>query len=220
MALSGIGRMVFGAAAVLYGVVELMLHHTIVASCLGIAQAIAGIGMLYPRTTPLASVALGVVYAFFALDTIPGIVRAPSSYVQYGNFFEQFCLFCGAIAAYGSAVLGRIARIGIGLCAASFGIEQIVYLQFTASLVPTWIPPGQVFWTDLTTGAFLLAAIAILINRRARLALRLMSVMVALFGVLVWIPHIVAKPDSLGNWSEFAETCLIAGAAWLVADLA
>jgi hypothetical protein len=40
--------------------------------------------------------------------------------------------------------------------------------------------------------------------------------MLALFGVLVWIPHVVARPSALGNWSEFAETLLIAGAAWLV----
>ena len=52
------------------------------------------------------------------------------------------------------------------------------------------------FWAVLTTVAFALAAIAILINRQARLALRLMTVMLALFGVLVWIPRLVAHPES------------------------
>jgi hypothetical protein len=75
------------------------------------------------------------------------------------------------------------------------------------------------FWAILTTIAFALAAIAILINRQARLATGLMTLMLALFGVLVWVPHLIAHPEAHFNWSEFALTCLITGAAWMVADL-
>ena len=86
-------------------------------------------------------------------------------------------------------------------------------------MVPAWIPPNQVLWTNLTTVAFGLAAIAMLINRQARLAMRLLAVMTALFGVLVWLPMIAAHPATLSNWSEIGENYLIAVAAWLVADL-
>jgi hypothetical protein len=61
-------------------------------------------------------------------------------------------------------------------------------------LVPKWIPPNQTFWAILTTIAFALAAIAILINCQARLAMRLMTLMLALFGVVVWIPRLIARP--------------------------
>jgi hypothetical protein len=74
------------------------------------------------------------------------------------------------------------------------------------------------FWAVLTTVAFALAAIAMLINIRARLAMRLMAVMLVIFGVLVWIPLLVAHPEAHGNWSEFALNFLIAGATWMVAD--
>jgi hypothetical protein len=94
-----------------------------------------------------------------------------------------------------------------------------LYLRFTPALVPKWIPPNQMFWAILTTIAFALAAIAILINHQARLAIRLMTVMLALFGVLVWIPRLIAHPEAHGNWSEFALTLLITGAAWIVAEL-
>jgi hypothetical protein len=46
-----------------------------------------------------------------------------------------------------------------------------------------------------------------------------MTVMLALFGVLVWIPRLIAHPDAHGNWSEFSLTFLITGVAWMVADL-
>ena len=75
------------------------------------------------------------------------------------------------------------------------------------------------FWAILTTIAFALAAIAILINRRARLAMRMMTLMLALFGVLVWVPHLFARPQAHFNWSECVLTFLTTGAAWMVADL-
>jgi hypothetical protein len=235
------GRIVFGASAVLFGVIALMWHDpdtwqtlrqiwklpfgTIIGGCLMTLQIAGGIAMQFPRAARSASVVLSVVYFLFSLACIPGILRAPAVYAQYGSFFEQFCLLCGAIALYAAtersasraAAFGRLARLGLGLCAISFTLSQVFYLRLTADLVPKWIPPNQMFWAILTTIAFALAAIAILINRQARLAIRLMTLMLALFGVMVWIPRLVAHPEAHLNWSEFALTFLITGAAWMVA---
>jgi hypothetical protein len=98
-------------------------------------------------------------------------------------------------------------------------VSQILYLPETADLVPKWIPPNQTFWAILTTIAFALVAISILINSRARLAIRLMTLMLALFGVLVWVPRLIAHPEAHLNWSEFGLTFVITGAVWMVADL-
>src|SRR5437762_789370 len=146
----------------------------------------------------------------------------------YGRIvFGASAVLCGVMAVYAAtepnaaraAVLGRLARFGLGLCAISFTLSQIFYLRVTADLVPRWIPPNQILWAILTTIAFALAAIAILINRHARLAIRLMTLMLALFGVMVWIPRLIARPEAHLNWSEFGLTFLITGAAWMVADL-
>ena len=233
----------FGASGVLFGVIALLWHdsdtwqemHHILSLPFGVAiggglmaaQIFGGIGMQVPRTTRLASIVLSVVYLVFSLACIPGIVATPSVYAQYGSFFEQFCILCGAIALYaatevnaGRALLfGRVARLGLGICTISFAAAQVVYFRFTASLVPRWIPPNQMFWAIVTTIAFALAAIAILINLRARLAMHLMGLMVALFGVLVWVPRLIAHPEAHLNWSETALTFLIAGAAWMVGEL-
>jgi hypothetical protein len=101
----------------------------------------------------------------------------------------------------------------------SFMLSQILYFSVTADLVPKWIPPNQTFWAILTTIAFALAAISILSNRRARLALRLMTLMLALLGVLVWVPRLIAHPEAHLNWSEFGLTFLVTGAVWMAADL-
>jgi len=236
------GRLLFGASAVLVGVIALMWHDIetwqnlhklwsipfglIIGCCLMVAQIASGIGILFARTARVASIVLSVVYLLFSLVCIASIVAAPKVYAPYGSFFEQLCPLCGAIAVYASTELNAAraiafrgtARLGLGLCALSFTLSQIFYLRYTAKLVPIWIPPSQTFWAILTTVAFALAAISILINRQARLALRLMALMLTLFGILVWIPMLIAHSEAHLNWSEFALTFLIAGATWTVAE--
>jgi hypothetical protein len=237
------GRIFFGASAVLFGVIALMWHDantwqnlqhiwslpfgTVIGGCLMTAQIAGGIGVVYPRTARLASVVLCVVYLCFSLACVPDIVAAANIYDKYGgSFFLFFALFCGAIALYAAtetdaakAVLfGRVARLGLGVCAISFTLGQALLLRDTAHLVPKWIPPNQMFWAILTTIAFALAALAILINRQAKLATRLMTFMLGLFAVLVWIPHVIAHPQAHFNWSEYVLTLLVTGAAWMVAD--
>ena len=238
------GRIFFGAAAVLFGVIALMWHDpdtwqnlqeiwklpfgSIIGGCLMVLQIAGGIGMQHRRTAHLASVILAAIYLLFSLACIPDIIAAANIYERYGgSFFQFFSLLCGATALYAAteanaaraAVLGRLARLGLGVCAISFTLGQILLPRETAGLVPKWIPPGQMFWAILTTIAFALAAVAILIHRQARLAARLMTLMLALFGVLVWIPRLIAHPEAHGNWSEFALTLLISGATWMVAEL-
>lgn len=237
-------RIVFGASAVLFGVIALMWHDAdtwqnlqhiwslpfgaIIGECLMAAQIAGGIAMFYPRTDRLASVVLCIVYGCFSLACVPDIIAAPNIYERYGgSFFLFFSLLCGAIALYAAtersgaraAVFARIARLGLGICAISFTLGQILLARETSQLVPKWIPPNQMFWVILTTVAFGLAAVAILINYQARLAIRLMTLMLALFGVLVWVPHLIADPKAHSSWSECALTFLITGAAWTVAEL-
>jgi hypothetical protein len=237
------GRIVFGASAVLFGVIALRWHDAdtwqtlreiwslpsgaTIGASLMIAQIAGGIAMQHPRTARPASVLLGVVYLLFSLACIPGIIAAPATYGPYSSFFEQLCLLCGGFALFGATevnaaralVFGRLARLGLGVCAISFALAQIFYLRETADFVPKWIPPNQMFWAIVTTIAFGLAAVALLIDRQARVAARLLTLMLALFGVLVWIPRLSAHPQAHGSWSEFALTFLIAGASWMVADV-
>jgi uncharacterized membrane protein YphA (DoxX/SURF4 family) len=171
--------------------------------------------------------ALGALYLVFALLGVPPIVAHPLVYNNFGNFFEQFSLFSGTLILYAwtgpraTARTARLARIGyysFAICLISFALEQLFYLSATASLVPKWIPPGQVFWAIATTAAFALAAIALLTGFAARLASRLTTAMLVGFGLLVWLPALFADTRSLDNWSEGIETLAIAATAWIVMD--
>jgi len=178
------------------------------------------------RTAKAGASTLGAAYLVFVLLSVPGIVAAPQVYNSWGNFFEQFSLLTGATlvyarlsSAWSPETLHRIGRMLLGICAASFTLEQAIYLNATASLVPKWIPPSQMFWAVTTTVLFALAAVALVANRMALLATRLLTMMLVIFGLLVWVPLVLSDPHSHTNWSENAETFAIAGAAWILADL-
>lgn len=236
------GRILFGLSAIFWGVILFMWHDaeawedlpiaklpfgTFAGDLLAVALIAGGLLLLIPRTARPASIVLLAVTGVFSLACIPAIVKYPTTYFTYGSFFEFFSLVCGALALYSaahtnaaqSATLARASRILLGVCAISFTLAQIIYPKITADLVPMWLPPNQMFWVTLTTIAFGLAAIAMLINRQARPATYLLGLMLVLFGLLVWVPALIAHPDKHFNWSEFALNFLIAGAALLVADV-
>jgi hypothetical protein len=230
---SNLGRPVFGVAVLAYGLGTLAWHdyngshplrYVVYAASAGLI--LGGAAMQFRRTAKTGAAVLAAAYLVFAILCVPGIVAAPRIYNSWGNFFEQFSLLTGAAivyarlsSAWSPETLNRIGRILLGICAVSFTLEQAFYLRPTATLVPKWIPPSQMFWAVATTVFFALAAVALLTNQMALLSARLLTMMLVLFGLLVWVPLVFSDPHNHTNWSENAETFAIAGAAWILADL-
>jgi hypothetical protein len=228
-----LGRYVFGAAALAHGLITLAWHdsndghqlrYVVYAAAAGLI--LGGAAIQFRRTAKAGAAVLGAAYLVLVLLCVPGIVAAPQIYNSWGNFFEQFSLLSGAAIVYAQLSPGwspeRLTRIGcilLGICAASFTLEQAFYLNATAKFVPKWIPPTQMFWAVITTVLFALAAVALLADRMALLASRLMTLMIVGFGLLVWVLLILSNPHSHTNWSETAENFEIAGAVWILADL-
>jgi hypothetical protein len=230
---SNLGRPVFGVTALAIGLITLAWHDyndwpqlRFLVYAASAAQIVGGAAIQFRRTAKSGAIVLAAGNLVFVLLCVPGIVTAPRIYNSWGNFFEQFSLLSGAAIVYARLSSGwsrenvnRIARILLGLCVASFTLEQAFYLDATAKLVPNWIPPSPMFWAVLTTVFFALAALSLLTNQMALLASRLLTIMLVSFGLLVWVPLLLSDPRSHTNWSEFAETLAIAGAIWILADL-
>ena len=230
---SNLGRHVFGVAALAFGLITLAWHdyndfHQLryIVYAAAAALILGGAAIQFRRTAKTGAVVLVATYLVFVLLCVSPIVAAPQIYNSWVNFFEQFSLVTGAAIVYARlssacspVTLNRISRILLGICAASFALEQAIYLDATTHLVPKWIPPSQMFWAVATTVWFALAAVALLTNRMALLASRLLTMMVVSFGLLVWVPLLLSAPHNHTNWSENAETFEIGGAAWILADL-
>lgn len=228
-----LSRYVFGAATIAAGLVTLAWHDNndgqilrYVIYVAAAAQILGGVAIQFRQTAKTGAAVLVAAYAAYALLCLPEIVVHPRDYNSWANFFEQFSMVTGAAIAYArlSSILSKkkLTRIGcilLGICAASFALEQLFNLEATAQLVPKLIPPNQMFWAIATTVAFGLAAVALLTNRMALIAARLLTLMVVSFGLMVWVPLVISNHRSHMNWSENAETFAIAGALWILADL-
>jgi hypothetical protein len=231
-----LGRHIFGVAAIIFGAMTWFFHDVDIwpqtqmfgsaahAGIVYLAATVAlagGIAIEWRGTARIGAAMIGAVYLFSAMCWVPRIFQAPLIYDRWGNFFEPFSIFAAALIVYGSMTAPRVARIGViclSLSVISFALEQAFYLSATAGFVPKWVPAGQMFWAVATTIAFLLAAAAILSGRSALLAARLLTVMLLLFGLIVWVPTLFADAHSLNNRSETLETFWIAAAAWVLAD--
>ena len=156
-----------------------------------------------------------------------GVVAHPASFGSYSNTADQLAVAAGALVLYAThadidpalaARLTRIGRVVFGICAVLFGIAHFVYMNYTAPLVPKWLPPSQEFW-GYATGVFHIAAgIAILTGVQARLAAILLTVMYASFTPLVHLRMLLADHSTQFVWSENALNIVLTGAAWIVAD--
>ena len=233
-----LGRHLYGLAAIVFGIVTLVWHDfsvwqrnvphgaIFVYIVVGI-ELFGGIAIQWQKTARAGAIALGGLYMAFGLSWVPSIIKEPMLYDRWGSFFEQFSIVAGALIVYAwaspndSQRSAKIARIGytfFRICVISFMLEQLFYLSATASFVPKWIPPGQMFWAVATTVAFALAAIALFLGRSALLASRLLTLMMVGFGLLVWLPRPFIDPHQLFNWGGNAQNLAITAAAWIVAD--
>lgn len=238
-----LGRHIYGLGAIAYGVIaftmhdlynwyqlpalENILHGEILAYIAGVILILGGITIQWKKTMQLGALILGSISLLFSLLWLTLVIEEPLSFAGWGNFFEHFSLVSGALIIYASTITNnleyaaRISKMGyiiFGISVISFALYQLFYLPYTASLVPKWVPPGQMFWAITTTIAFALAAFAILSGRSALLASRLLTVMLFLFGLMVFTPGSFVDPYNLSNWTEIVSNLSIMGAAWIVVD--
>jgi uncharacterized membrane protein len=108
-------------------------------------------------------------------------------------------------------------RLGFGLCLVIFGASHFVYADFTAQMVPAWLPDrlGLAYLTGAIhtlTGACLLAGL------RVRVAATIEALMMSSFVALVHIPGVAQAPKDRMQLTMLGMASLLTTAAWLVAS--
>ncbi|QKJ29060.1 hypothetical protein HQ865_04595 [Mucilaginibacter mali] len=110
--------------------------------------------------------------------------------------------------------------IGIALFAISWigvGTQHLMYLKFVGTLVPAYMP-FRVFWAGLTGGAMIMAGISFASRIKVALAASLLSIMMALFLLMIHPPLLLGTPQKLMTWTRFVQDIAITGAAMMLTE--
>lgn len=115
----------------------------------------------------------------------------------------------------------RVVQLGatfFGLMLPIFGIAHFLYIDFTASMIPAWIP-YRTFWAWFTGAGHVAAGLAIVLGVIPRVGATLLAMMFSGFVLLVHIPRVIADADNRLEWHLLSTALLLTGAAWIVASV-
>jgi uncharacterized membrane protein YphA (DoxX/SURF4 family) len=168
-----------------------------------------------------AALLAGIYGLWVLILHVPLILIKPADLGTWNGVAEIVLMISGAIALYAGArgLRSRFATpvcVVTGLCALVFGATHIKYVQFTATMVPAWIPPNQIFWAYATGIVHVVAGLSLLSGIRSQLGAIVLAVMMGVFVILVHIPRVVASPGEQLEWIMLGVALSLSGAAWLV----
>lgn len=196
----------------------------------------ASVGLCFSRTALPSTLTIGAYLVVWAAIGIPRIFANPLTFGGWYGFCEALTSLASAGMLYamlrwqsrGSQmpIAGeravRVAQVLFGLTCVFYGCSHFGYADYTASMVPSWLPNrlGLAYFTGLGHVA---AGIAIIVGILPRLAATLETVMMSLFGLLVWVPSFFANPRPAwatppqNQWSELVVNVVLAASAGIVA---
>ncbi len=200
----------------------------------GCALVAAGLSIITKILGEWSGVLLGIMMASFVLLLhIPRVMANPRDRISWAVALRDLT-FSGAAFAFAGARrnekagkqtswLVDLGRFMLGIPALFFWVVQFFNTDNVAGvervmLTPTWIPLRVVF--GYLTGAVLLAAgVALILNKKARLATTYLGITVLAMMLIIYTPILVANPSDIGTaFNYFFDTLFFCGTAFVVAD--
>ncbi|HEY6640734.1 DoxX family membrane protein [Povalibacter sp.] len=186
-----------------------------------IALGTAMLTGIRPRATLLAAT---IFYGLWVvLLHLPAAIANASQLYEWNGLAEILAITAGGAAGWALADaattqsnrVAHIARLIFGTCLLVFGTSHFVYDDFSAGLIPGWLP-APLFWVYLTGAGHAAAGLAFLAGVATRLASTLLAAMFACFVLLLHLPRVLAHPELRVEWTMLGIAVTLTGAAWLL----
>ena len=186
----------------------------------GLTLITSGIGILVPQwRTKGAMLGAGWIGLWALLLHLPHVVtdHNVAALLGVGEASANALGLATLTGCFDTNRRAMLLRLAFGLCLVIFGASHFVYADFTAQMVPAWLPDrlGLAYLTGAIhalTGACLLAGI------RVRLAATIEALMMSSFVLLVHITGVAHAPQDRLQLTMLGMAGLLATAAWLVAS--
>jgi uncharacterized membrane protein len=196
-----------------------------------------GVGLCFRRTALPSALAFALYYAVCAVTRLGPIAAQPLEVGAWYGFVEALTGFSGAWILYAllrpqsgmrkaPALAGdtavRVAQVLFGVTCVFYGLSHFTYADYTATLVPAWLPErlGFAYFTGV---CHIAAGIGIIFMLLPRSAAMLEAIMMSLFGLLVWLPtFFMQSPPKwatppLNQWTEVIVNVMLAAVAFIIA---
>ncbi len=197
----------------------------------GMLLVAGAFALLFRRGARSAALVLALfLLGWVLLLQLPRLVMRPLSIAAWLGMGESLTLMIGGWALYAwlDAIADRpvagiattanamaYARLLLGAAMVVFGLSHFAYADFTASMIPGWIP-ARLGLAYLTGAAHLAAGAALLMGILPALAVRLEALMMSAFVLLVHLPAVAAQPANREQWTALCIATALAGAMWSV----
>jgi len=232
------GRSILGLGALGLGVISLLYAdfaitwqpvpdwapaRTILAYVSGALMSAAGLALIINRGTRIAAAFIAAFLSFWGIVLqAPGLIAgveavwlAPAEILAVAA--AAWTLFW--LGASESELRDRAVQLGItffGLMTPIFGVAHFLYIDFTASMIPEWIP-YRTFWAWFTGFGHIAAGLAIVLRVIPRIGATLLAIMFSGFVLLVHVPRVIADVANRTEWHLLSTASLLCGAAWIIA---
>ncbi len=191
----------------------------------GALMTAAGAALIVNRFTRIAAAFLSAFMCFWAFVLQPPRLLAGQEAAWLAPA-EILAVAAGAwslfwLATADSGFRERAIQLGatfFGIMLFVFGVSHFLYIDFTASMIPAWIP-WRTFWAWFTGAGHIAAGLSIVLGVIPRIGATLLALMMSGFVLLVHVPRIIADADARLEWHLLSTASLLTGAAWIVASV-
>ena len=196
------------------------LHdRAVLALASGAILTLAGVLLLIGRSRAWGALLAGLFIGLWVLGLhVPKVVVSPSDLTVWLALAECLAMSTGALLLFrgqGDA-FGEVCVILFGIACLIFGLSHFAYAQFTASMIPTWLP-RRLELAYLTGAVHALTGLALLIGRWRRWAAVVEAAMMTSFVLLVHAPRVFAHPTDRTELTLLFVAITLSSAAWSVA---
>lgn len=238
--LSRLGRIVFGVAMVLFGLLYLFHSRGVMpapgppwtsetgawAWVIGAGFLVAGICIMIRRWARAATVLLAAVFFLRVLVVfVPQLFANLRNPGPWTSGSEVMALGAAALVLAGELELSNsmswesLVLVGRLLFAAALvvvGVQHFLYAVFIATLIPHWIP-GHLFWAYFVGVVFIAAALSLATKIQGRLAASLLGLMFLLWVFILHILRVVAAPHNGNEWTSAIVALAMCGGSFVLA---
>jgi uncharacterized membrane protein len=235
-----IGKLFFGVAILSIGIVHLVTGNfptgLIPVAALfpgkiflvylsGIALIIAGLLTLTKKYAYPGACLAAIIWLVWLLALhLPQLIITYNKPGEWTPTFEVAAFFGGALILMGNFntalntrfKLKPIGRYIFALGLIVFFVLHVIYAQYIATLIPSWIPE-RLFWAYFVGFAFLAVAISIFIGKLVHLSTTLIALMFLIWFTILHLPRVVANMHTEPEWTSMFVVLGFSGMAFLIA---